>query len=100
MADTWEQNRQDLFSLFFPLSQEQQLPGTADTQSKCIQGQALEDDLIYVILTVTYWFKFSLVCDLGTIESDKHALKGVWIIQPMFPSISVLFDSWKHWSNE
>lgn len=99
MADTWKQNRQDLFSL--PPPQEQQLSGTADKQSKCIQGQALEDDLIYVVVTVTYWFKFSLVCDLGIIDSDKHALKGVWIIWPnVLPSISVLFDSWKHWSNE
>lgn len=82
------------FLSFFPPSQEQQLSGTADTQSKCTQGQALEDDLIYVIVTVTYWFKFSLVCDLGTIENDKYALKGVRIIQPnVFPFTSVLFDS-------
>ena len=94
----WKQIRQALFSFFSP---EHQLTGTADTQSTCIQGQALEEDLIYVIVTVTYWFKFSLACDLGTIESDQRALKGVWIIWPnVFPSISVLFDSPKHQSNE
>jgi len=46
-------------------------------------------------------FTFSLVCDLGTIGSDKRALKGVRTVWPnVFPPASARFDSRKHQSNE
>jgi len=41
-------------SFLFFSQPEQQLTGTAGTQSTRTQGQALEEDLIYVIVTVTY----------------------------------------------